>query len=143
MLAIVGFNWESRDKIQKLDEENYEKLRTISQLNLPERGQWYYQDNVLIDLETDGVLLVSLGIDFQIRLFKNTYKTPSNVTNHSLHVHIPNIGLLSINEVRLLENACTDSLQNLLDDGWRIVAVCPPNGVRRPDYILGRTRETQ
>ena len=27
-----------------------------------------------------------------------------------------------------------------LDDGWRILAICPPNSQRRPDYILGRSR---
>ena len=61
----------------------------------------------------------------------------ANVT----HVHIPNIGLLTIDEVSYLEDCCTDSLQRELDSGWRILAVCPPNGTRRPDYILGRTKE--
>ena len=54
------------------------------------------------------------------------------------HIHIPNVGLWSMDEVQLLEDSCTDKLQGMLDDGWRIIAVCPPSEQRRPDYILGR-----
>jgi hypothetical protein len=39
-----------------------------------------------------------------------------------------------------LNDACTDELRRHLDDGWRIVCVCPPLNQRRPDYILGRSR---
>lgn len=58
----------------------------------------------------------------------------------TVHIHVPNIGLLSIDEVDWIEDACTQELQSRLNDGWRILAVCPPNSTRRPDYILGRTR---
>jgi hypothetical protein len=37
-----------------------------------------------------------------------------------------------------LDDACTDDVQRHLDEGWKILAVCPPNSQRRPDYILGR-----
>jgi hypothetical protein len=40
----------------------------------------------------------------------------------------------------LLDDACTDNLQAHLNEGWRIIAVCPPDAKRRPDYILGRTK---
>lgn len=53
-------------------------------------------------------------------------------------IHIPNEYLYRINEVKVLDDACTDALQSELDDGWRIICVCPPNSQRRPDYILGR-----
>ena len=53
---------------------------------------------------------------------------------------VPDIGVLQIDEVDWLENACTQVLQGKLDDGWRIIAVCPPNAQRRPDYILGRRK---
>jgi hypothetical protein len=60
----------------------------------------------------------------------------------TVQVHIPNLGLLSMDEVDWMENACTQELQRRLDAGWRILAVCPPNMERRPTYILGRTRPT-
>lgn len=53
-------------------------------------------------------------------------------------VSVANGALLEINTLQLLENACTDEVQAFLKNGWRIVAVCPSNDQRRPDYILGR-----
>jgi hypothetical protein len=38
----------------------------------------------------------------------------------------------------LLSDACSDALQNELDNGWRIIAACPQPDQRRPDYSLGR-----
>jgi hypothetical protein len=61
--------------------------------------------------------------------------------NYTVQVQIPHIGLLLIDEVQLEENCCTDVLQNMLDNGWRIICVCPPNAQRRPDYILGRQKQ--
>lgn len=45
--------------------------------------------------------------------------------------------LHAFNDLMLCENCCTDNLQNLLNDGWRMIAVCPQES-RRPDYVLGR-----
>ena len=45
--------------------------------------------------------------------------------------------LLQINDLMLLQDACTDELQHTLDKGWRLIAVCPQEQ-RRPDYVLGR-----
>jgi hypothetical protein len=53
-------------------------------------------------------------------------------------VHLPGNELLEIDEVQIVENACTENLQGELDQGWRIIAVCPLAGQRRPDYVLGR-----
>ena len=48
--------------------------------------------------------------------------------------------LLGINELCLKEDCCTDELQQALDEGWRLLAVCPQES-RRPDYVLGRYNE--
>jgi hypothetical protein len=55
-----------------------------------------------------------------------------------MQVHIPNEYLYRINEVEVLDDCCTDRLREYLDDGWRIICVCPPNSQRRPDYVIGR-----
>lgn len=60
--------------------------------------------------------------------------------NKLVHVHMPGQALATYNEVQLLENVCTDALQQSLDDGWRVIAACPQPDARRPDYILGRYR---
>lgn len=62
-----------------------------------------------------------------------------NDGKHVVSIHVANIGLLAIREVTNLDDACTDMLQDYLNKGWSILAVCPPNGQRRPDYILGRS----
>ena len=51
----------------------------------------------------------------------------------------PGPSLLNVDETLLMENACTDELQENLDNGWRILAVCP-QPQRRPDYVLGRKK---
>lgn len=55
-------------------------------------------------------------------------------------IHVPDQSLMRIDEVQHLDDCCTDELQRELDDGWRILAVCPPCSQRRPDYILGRRK---
>ena len=58
------------------------------------------------------------------------------------HIHMPvpmSIMTAIVDETLLMEDACTNALQENLDNGWRIIAVCP-QPQRRPDYILGRKR---
>jgi hypothetical protein len=62
----------------------------------------------------------------------------ATVINQRVNVAVPGIGLLQIREVRIEDDLCTEVLQNRLDDGWRILAICPQPDQRRPDYVLGR-----
>ncbi|QJB22063.1 hypothetical protein XccvBFoX7_gp05c [Xanthomonas phage FoX7] len=57
--------------------------------------------------------------------------------NHHTNTHISNNVMTSFNQVLLMEDACTDKLQVQLNEGWRVIAVCP-QAARRPDYILGK-----
>lgn len=54
-------------------------------------------------------------------------------------VHLPGNELLSLKTVKVLEDACTEEINQELEGGWRIVAVLPQLKQRRPDYILGKT----
>lgn len=63
--------------------------------------------------------------------------------NQKVDVHMPGQALSTYNEVLLLENVCTDALQESLIRGWRIIAACPQPDARRPDYILGRFNANQ
>ena len=72
-------------------------------------------------------------------------KTVKSVTdnrffNEKCQQEQPSNSLLSINQTMLLEDACTDNLQNHIADGWRILAIQPQPDQRRPDYILGRNQ---
>jgi hypothetical protein len=124
---------------------------------IEEPSNFFYNEEIIADLNETLEIVNSFGKGYKITIesFKQNVfvglhekleaaypddiskPIPPNVT----HVHIPNIGLLLIDEVQHLDDVCTDTLQRELDQGWRILAVCPPNGTRRPDYILGRTKE--
>jgi len=67
---------------------------------------------------------------------------PENYVNTRVNVHVPGAPLLHIDDVKVAEDLCTEALQCELDDGWRIVAVCPQPDQRRPDYVLGRRGES-
>lgn len=145
MIAYIEFEYATQDKIKKdLSDEAYEELRhELPQLKLTEKRDeaWLY-DKYVIDLARDGELLTKHDLSFVVKRFKGAYKVAGRVegTTYNLQVAIPAIGLLSMNEVTHLDDACTDELQRHLDDGWRIIAVCPPDAQRRPDYILGRSK---
>lgn len=74
------------------------------------------------------------------RLEVQQIETHSQTFNQRVNVHVPGLGLLLLNEIKVMEDACTDNIQKELNAGWRIVAVCPQPDSRRPDYILGRKR---
>lgn len=145
----IVFDHKLKELILKMTDAEYKELRKRL-IFLPENPHHYYSyEEKLIDL--DGLnLLSSMGVEPTIKEIKNLYST--DITHGDLfnnlsaekavvQVHLPNLGLLSMNKVLLLENSCTDLLQQHLDQGWRILAICPPNGTRRPDYILGRNQE--
>ena len=105
----------------------------------------YHEAQLFID---EGITLHIEGIpSTMLTKLKSSYNydkndiTPNDIAcARVVQLALPDIGLLVIDEVTWLDDACTEELQRQLDDGWRILAVCPPNAQRRPDYILGRTR---
>ena len=103
----------------------------------------------------EAAALAELGFEMKIKPFPGTMVSkmadradwdsrpvnPQDLINATaVNISIPDQALLKIDLVTWLEDACTQDLQAHLDDGWRILAVCPPNAARRPDYILGKNR---
>lgn len=64
----------------------------------------------------------------------------TTVVNERCNVAVAGLGLLTVNEVEVHTDFCTEALQDKLNEGWRILAVCVQPDQRRPDYVLGRTR---
>ena len=62
----------------------------------------------------------------------------SSSFNSKCNVHVGGGLITTYNELMLKEDVCTDMLQQELNKGWRIIAVCVQPDQRRPDYILGR-----
>lgn len=69
----------------------------------------------------------------------NTVAAIGRLFNDKCNQEQPGPNLMKVNETFLMEDACTDALQNKIDEGWRILAVCP-QPQRRPDYVLGRSK---
>lgn len=59
--------------------------------------------------------------------------------NAKCNVMVPGFELLSIKTVVVRENCCTEIINDMLANNWKIVAVCPQADQRRPDYVMGRT----
>ncbi|WP_293857289.1 hypothetical protein [uncultured Alsobacter sp.] len=148
MIASISFDWSSIDRVKSFTREQYAQLREV----LPAMDEWqegkesappfYMHRDTLIDLATDGPTLAKLGLPFTVKRFKGAYfadKRPEAGSTVNIQIAIPAIGLLAMDEVMVLEDACTDILRGHLEDGWRIIAVCPPDAQRRPDYVLGRS----
>lgn len=94
----------------------------------------------MLKTKYDYVAILDKMKEVADKLEKMTF-APEQDFNYRVNVHVPNLGLLMVNEVTWLEDCCTEVLQEYLDKGWRILAVCPQPDQRRPDYILGRTKE--
>lgn len=65
---------------------------------------------------------------------------PNPPINHTVNVAIPGFGLMAIDDVTVEYDLCTDTLRGRIEDGWRILAICPQPDQRRPDYVLGRAK---
>lgn len=157
MIAKVKVNaWDHRERM-KANPENYAKLREIIP-GIPESPDDWYLSEVIGDLDVILPVLMSLNIEPTVLpcgggMFVGLHeKITSLETQQKLlrqqilqdgliaQVHIPNNNLFNVSEVMVEVDACTDSIQDKLDLGWRILCVCPPNAQRRPDYIMGRIR---
>ena len=154
MICRIQARWsKSKEELTSEIWEAYKKVACLSSGSpIP---SYFYSEDLIADLEEAFTTLIPLGFELTVKNFKQnlfvgldgrlTCDTPSDlpvpITQSVTHVHIPNIGLLEIDEVDVMYDECTNRLQERLDGGWRILAVCPPNGTRRPDYIIGRKKE--
>lgn len=70
--------------------------------------------------------------------FEQLSKFSSQQFNEKCNVPNYDTSMQLINQILLLEDCCSDYLQQALSEGWRIIAISPQPNQRRPDYILGR-----
>ena len=155
MLMNASLEWGAEKKLKELPADVYQTIRQrIPRLKLPEdkgKVEAYYQD-ILMDA-AEAELLTDAGIELSIKRIKGLaypdwfnaarrsgWQLPDGAHNVTYQVSVANVGLLAVDEVTVLEDCCTDTLQADLDAGWRILAVCPPNDARRPTYVMGRSK---
>ena len=133
-ILVDGYNHKEEDEEKK----KIEKFELVFYGNLLELGErfidyalnggreWSADVRVEMKLVKSLKAMITEGIDVKL--------TPAETTN----IYLPSNELLSMNKTKLLEDACTNGLQDELEDGWRIIACIPRAGQRRPDYILGK-----
>lgn len=153
-IAKCELSYQCRDQIKKLDREVYDALRArLPELSIPEWEKrdsfWSGSDVVLCD--EDITYITSLGLEVTVHKVRGlgygvhgwspTHGGPQG--NVTYQVSVSGVGLLQVACLELMEDACTDEINRMLHDGWRIVAVCPPNDARRPTYIMGHTNPEQ
>lgn len=140
----IHLDYGASEQIKKLDDVSYAELSEgFPNLDLPARPvdeKWslgWNKREFVVDQVTMQ-LLIDNKVEFTVKRFKGQAKqTTTSVTQ--IHIALPNLGLLMVDEVKLLNDCCTDTLSDYLKDNWRIIAVCPPLDARRPDYIMGRS----
>jgi hypothetical protein len=95
---------------------------------------------------TDSIPGMIERMEHLVKRFESIeFAAPMNgetIYNQKCDVHVPGQALSTYNETLLMEDACSDALQEALNVGWRIIAACPQPDNRRPDYILGRFNPT-
>lgn len=114
-------------------------------LEMEEVPENYYQFRDTYGTQELVNELVALGAKPQLERVKGISYAPPEptapaaqaVTSSTTVISVANHNLFEVAKVTWLENACTEELQRMLDAGWRILAVCPSNDARRPDYVLG------
>lgn len=142
--------YETRAILEKFTQGAYDLVRqNYGWMELPEKQEevkdWWHGGEQMVD-EYEWKALVDMGFNFKTKRVKGLGNSPTtNPSNAAAvaftQISVANVGLFNVNSLKLMEDACTDAVQGFLDDGWRIIAVCPPNDTRRPTYILGKTEK--
>lgn len=87
----------------------------------------------------NNIKTVLADVEDKARRVENVIDTLKQETfNEKTNVHVGGGLITTYNELTVIDDACADLIQEQLNDGWRIIAVCIQNDQRRPDYILGR-----
>jgi hypothetical protein len=99
-----------------------------------------WNEHVMDDEEVGA--FTRAGVEVQIKTIRGLSRGHTGGTRdpiqHVTQISLANVGLLEVCQVTYEEDCCTDLLQDRLNEGWRILCVCPPKDSRRPTYILGR-----
>lgn len=136
---------------RKMSPEEITKVFQLTQheIKLDDNGSLAWGSR---DIECTLEAAMQLGIPFEINkvlpyVSSNAYDEIADILankqagvgpiNAKCNNVIVGAGAFSIKQVELLEDACTNALQDKLNNGWHILAICVQPNQRRPDYILG------
>lgn len=94
---------------------------------------------VLVAPEPDSLIaMIQMHTELMQKQMQQLNHLTAQSFNDKCNVSVSDSFLHNINQTMLLEDCCTDHLQKQLQNGWRILTICPQPNQRRPDYILGK-----
>lgn len=150
----IEIGYQVKEIWANLSDEDYARCREMFGKELPEdkadtASMWTHPE--MFGTAEDLKFLSNLGLNPIVKRIRGTFAESLPLANGEhvdkafnpvapctiYNISIPNAGLFAVQSLSYIEDACTDRIQSLLDEGWRIVAVCPPNDTRRPTYIMG------
>lgn len=156
MIMRFSIPYDKRERL-KTDDVLWEKFKAIVEISDDDRSSLYsdFEGDIekVIDLigpiEVTGKITPFFLNQFQeiAHRMKNLESAHAKIMdenvsfNQRVGVHVPGLGLLRMKTVQVVEDACTEKINDYLQKGWRIVAVCPQPDSRRPDYILGHHKK--
>lgn len=137
--AVTKFFPKEKD-IATCTETRYSSYLKGNGVDLLEFSEFYERIKGHREFEVSNIRMKS---DFVRTMLqgKTIQPDPNHHFNEKVNVHISDIGIMQMQSVTVIEDACTNDISTQLQDGWRILAVCPQPDQRRPDYILGHKDE--
>ena len=94
---------------------------------------------VSVTPDADGLIgMIKIHTELMQKQMEQLNQLSDQTFNNKCNVSVTDTFLFQVNQTMLLEDCCTDHLQKQLQDGWRILTICPQPNQRRPDYILGK-----
>ena len=150
-LCSGKLEWGWEKKVLALTDERYAALRAgVPRVELPEvrpddasglkKVDMVYSDRVMDGDEVEA--WTSAGVEVTMTRLRGLMSNSRDLAQTVYQISVSGVGLLQIAAIIVEEDACTDGIQDLLDAGWRILAVCPPNDARRPSYVLGHAERS-
>lgn len=136
-----------REHFPELPDKKAEAYMAVDAVASMTALQYVAANEIEVDIQPAGRAANTMLVTMTERLrrlegqaFRESQTDAQRIVNGAMvQIAIPDLGLMTITEVQVMEDACTDKLQEELNQGWRLLAVCPPNAARRPDYVLGRS----
>lgn len=153
LICNIELDYSNSAKLKELEPEDYDRLReAFKSFKFPDTQEEIqsYSSYSGIEFVSDLSMMTEMGLKPALSRIRGQFSEPhalriptdSRQPQPSIvNISIPNNSLFSVRRVIVIEDSCTDNLQSYLKLNWRIVAVCPPNDTRRPDYVLGHVEE--
>lgn len=148
-MIMIYDDYGLKAELIKLSPEEYNQARKelfFLSIELPEEQEKlanYWGGESIVD-EAAMAIIGKYDLNARFKRVKGLlYNHPTQqkeTIQHITQIHIANLGLFAIERLLLLEDACTNEVNEMIGGDWKIIAVIPANDARRPTFILGTSK---